>query len=91
MIRLLVLCLALTAVGCSVRANVVELGVGYDRHIDEGKNPQSVIRYRNEPANGASGFVFEYDHHSSVTEGAPFNGRAEDLADQWSVIYRWVF
>ena len=76
---------------CATRQNVVELGVGYDRQISEGRNPQSVIRYRNEPKGGGSGLVLEYDHHSSYQDGKPFNKNKEDTADQASIIYRWVF
>jgi len=76
--------------GCATHQHVLELGAGYDKHIDEGKNPQSVIRYRYEPRTG-SGWVLEFDHHSSFTEGQPFNDRPEDLVDQYSVIYRIVF
>lgn len=86
-----ILVLAVLLVGCATRQNAIELGMGYDKHIDEGVNPQSVIRYRNEPRGAGSGWVFEYDHHSSITEGAPFNRRPEDLTDQYSVIYRWVW
>lgn len=76
---------------CATRSNSLELGAGYNRHIDVGTNPQSIIRYRNEPRDNGSGWVVEYDHHSSFREGYPFNTRPEDLTDQFSVIYRWVF
>lgn len=87
---LIVLLLLAISTGCATRQNVLELGAGYDRHIDEGRNPQSVIRLRNEPKDG-NGWVFEYNHNSSFTEGAPFNDRPEDLSDQYSIIYRFVF
>lgn len=80
----------LLLVGCATRVNVVELGVGYDKKLDQGTNPRSVIRYRNEPQAG-NGWVFEYNHHSSFREGRPFNDRPEDLTDQYSFIYRWVW
>lgn len=76
--------------GCATHQHVVELGAGYDRHIDEGSNPQSVIRYRYEPRDG-SGWLLEFDHHSSIPDGRPFNRNPEDLVNQWSVIYRFVF
>lgn len=75
---------------CAARQNVIELGVGYDKNIHAGHNPQSVIRYRSEPKTG-SGWVLEYDHHSSFQDGRPFNRNEEDTADQASIIYRWVF
>lgn len=85
--------LALMAVflfGCATHRHAIELGIGYDTHIDEGANPQSVIRYRYEPKSG-EGLVFEFDHHSSYTRGWPVDNRAEDLVNQWSAIYRFVF
>lgn len=75
---------------CATHQNAIELGVGYDAHIDEGKNPQSVMRYRYEPKQG-NGWIIEFDHHSSIQNGWPFNKREEDLVNQWSVIYRFVF
>lgn len=76
---------------CATRQNVIELGAGYDKNIHAGRNPQSVMRYRNEPKGGGAGWVFEYDHHSSFQDGKPFNDNPEDTADQVSIIYRWVF
>ena len=69
----------------------LELGVGHDRKIDEGRNPQSVIRARYEMLNKAwwTPDVIEYDHHSSIPNGFPFNSEPEDLADQLSVIWRF--
>lgn len=87
----IVIILAASLPACATRQNVLELGVGYDKNIHAGHNPQSVIRYRNEPQGGGSGWVAEYDHHSSFADGPPFNGNKEDTADQMSVIYRWVF
>ena len=67
--------------------HVIELGAGYDSHISVGSNPQSVIRYRLETAN----IVYEYNHHSSITDGYPFNHRDDDVTNQWSIIWRYVF
>lgn len=69
----------------------LELGAGYDRSIDKGKNPQSVIRLRYEMENPRwwSPDIVEYDHHSSFSNGRPFNSEPEDLADQLSVIWRF--
>lgn len=80
-------------VGCTTvqRQHVAELGIGHDTHIDSGTNPRSVIRYRWEPKDGASGLLFEFNHHSSIKDGAPFNNNAEDLTNQYSVIWRVVF
>ena len=83
---------AFTLLGaCATRQNAIELGVGYDRQASAGRDPQSVIRYRNEPLDGTPGWVFEYDHHSSIRDGRPFNNNKEDTADQISIIRRWVF
>lgn len=68
------------------------LGVGYDWHIDEGTNPQALVRFsctlaafgpldRHEVA-------VEYNHFSSVREGWPRNRRPEDLSDQISLTWR---
>lgn len=87
--KLILLGLIIALVGCAGRQNVIELGAGYDHHIDEGKNPQSVMRYRNEPLK--EGWVYEFNHHSSIPNGYPFNKKEEDLVNQHSIIYRWVF
>lgn len=87
--RVLIVLLLLS--GCATRQNVFELGAGYDKNIHAGRNPQSVIRYRSEPLGGGTGWVFEYDHHSSYRDGPPFNDNEEDTADQWSIIYRFIF
>lgn len=69
----------------------LELGVGYDRHIDEGENPQSVIRLRYEMQNNYwwKPDVIEWNHHSSMENGPPFNNEPEDLVDQFSVVWRF--
>lgn len=76
---------------CASGQFVVELGAGHDRNASVGRNPQSVARLRFEPRDGASGWVYEYNHHSSIRDGYPFNDNDDDLVDQYSVIYRWVF
>lgn len=84
--------LALMAVflfGCATHRHAIELGIGHDTHIDEGRNPQSVMRYRYEPS--GSGWVVEFNHNSSIPNGKPFNRKEEDLSNQWSAIYRFVF
>lgn len=83
--------LLLSLSACATRQNVLELGAGFDDELHAGRNPQSVIRYRNEPRGAGNGWVFEYDHHSSFADGKPFNDNPEDTTDQFSVIYRWVF
>lgn len=69
----------------------LSIGVGYDRHIDEGRNPMSVIRAHcvlsRELMYKGDYLSVEYDHHSSVFNGRPFNHLPEDLADQLSVVY----
>lgn len=79
---------ALTCGSTQVQAvePIIELGAGYDHHIDEGTNPQSVIRFRLEWSN--SPWVVEFNHHSSFANGWPFNDKPEDLVNQWSIIYR---
>jgi len=93
----LALCLLFAAPKVDAAECYVSLGIGYDRSIDEGRNPQSVIRAACTVAEtvfqkGDSVSV-EYDHHSSIRNGFPFNDKEEDLADQMSVVYtvrlRW--
>ena len=91
-VTLALVLLAFTTLGaCATRQNAIELGIGYDRQASAGRAPQSVIRYRNEPLYGAPGWVLEYDHHSSIRDGRPFNNNKEDTTDQISIIRRWVF
>lgn len=84
------LAVAFLFVGCATRQNAFEFGAGYDSHIDQGSNPQSSFTYRNEPKAG-NGVVIEFQHNSSIKDGWPFNKNAEDLTNQWSVKYRFVF
>jgi len=71
----------------------LELGLGMNYSVDVGPKsiPQSVIRLRYEMHNRHwwKPDVLEYNHHSSVTEGKPFNHRPEDLTDQASVVWRF--
>ena len=67
----------------------LELGAGHDRHIDEGRNPQSVMRVRYEMDNTWLPHVIEFNHHSSIPDGLPFNRNQEDLVNQWSLIWRF--
>lgn len=71
----------------------LELGAGMNYSVDLGPRsiPQSVIRLRYEMANRQwwKPDVLEYNHHSSITEGRPFNDRPEDLTDQASIIWRF--
>lgn len=62
----------------------VELGAGYDTHLDQGTNPRAVIRARGYVTRN---WLLEFNHHSSVKDGWPFNRKPEDLTNQWSVIY----
>ena len=86
MIRVLIVLMLLP--GCA-RQLAIELGAGYDAHISVGRNPQSVARIRSEPK--SSGWVYEYNHHSSIIDGYPFNRNDDDVVNQYSIIYRWVF
>jgi hypothetical protein len=85
------LSLLFPAKACAESSIYLELGVGYDYHIDEGRNPQSVIRLRWEAKKGlhvkGDKVILEYNHHSSVRDGYPFNRNPEDLTDQLSLIY----
>lgn len=69
----------------------LEVGVGHDRHIDEGRNPQGIARLRYEMQTPAwwTPDVIELDHHSSIQNGWPFNRQPEDLTDQASLIWRF--
>ena len=69
----------------------LEAGVGHDINMRVGKNPMSVVRARYEMLNKTwwTPDVVEWNHHSSITEGQPFNSRPEDTADQFSVIWRF--
>ena len=71
----------------------LELGLGMNYSVDIGPRsiPQSVIRLRYEMGNREwwKPDVIEYNHHSSITEGLPFNRRPEDLTDQASVVWRF--
>lgn len=68
----------------------LELGAGVDNQLESGKNPMSVIRVRWEICSRSRWVpdVIEIDHHSSFTEGRPFNHRPEDTANQISAIWR---
>lgn len=70
--------------GCAYYA---EIGVGHDKYIDKGTNPRSLMRVRGERECGAAGWLcfVEFNHHSSIRDGWPFNERSEDLTNQWSI------
>lgn len=98
---LLIVCsivlIAAAALLCARNAHAgeayLELGLGMNYSVDIGPKsiPQSVIRFRYELDKGEwwKPNVIEFNHHSSVTEGLPFNDRPEDLTDQVSIIYRF--
>lgn len=67
-----------------------EAGIGHDMKLDgDGSNPMSVLRLRYERATAWwAPDVLEWDHHSSVMNGAPFNHRPEKQTDQVSLIWR---
>lgn len=85
------LALLISMFGCATRQNAFEIGAGYDAHIDQGRNPQSSVTYRNEPKSGSGGWVVEFQHNSAIFQGWPFNKDAEDLTNQFSVKYRFIF
>jgi hypothetical protein len=80
MLAILVLLSACTSVN-------LDLGVGYDKYIEQGTNPRGLFRVNAERAEcapaGVACFV-EFDHHSSIFDGKPFNRNAEQVANQWS-------
>lgn len=90
-LRLILLIGTLLLPACANRQFVLELGAGYDAHVSVGRPFQSVGRLRSEPAQCRSGWVYEYTHHSGILDGYPFNDRDDDLVNQYSAIYRWVF
>ena len=69
----------------------LELGFGHDFQLAAGDNPQSVIRARYEFTDNSwwRPDVLEWNHHSSITDGIPFNMNAEDPTDQFSIIWRF--
>lgn len=68
----------------------LELGAGYSPALNEGSNPVSVIRgrYEFQPNGWLLPDVVEWDHHSSIFDGKPFNSRPEESRDQFSIIWR---
>ena len=89
--NVLVFLFVLVLGACATRQNAIELGAGYDPIKEVGSNPQSVMRYRNEPLGAGNGWVFEYNHHSSIRDGYPFNDREDQVTNQYSLIYRYVW
>lgn len=71
----------------------LELGIGGDKERHLGRNPSSVIRLRYEKEHEYWWLprVLEYDHHSSIPDGKPFNGNEETTTDQFSIIWRFKF
>lgn len=65
----------------------LDLGLGNDRYIEQGSNPRGLFRVSAERA-GCYGPVtcfLEFDHHSSIKDGVPFNENPEQVANQWNV------
>ena len=68
----------------------LELGAGRNNQPGVGRNPQSVIRVRYEQATPWwAPDVLEWDHHSSIPDGWPFNHNLEDTTDQVSLVWRF--
>ncbi len=78
----------LAAVLTSCTSINLDLGVGHDRYIEQGTNPRGLFRVQAERAEcgpaGVSCFV-EFDHHSSIYDGYPFNRNPEQVANQWNI------
>lgn len=86
------LVVAIAAFLCGCANTYIETGIGYDSYIEQGSNPRSVIRFRKEHPScfdTRGTCALEFNHHSSILDGYPFNGRAEQLVNQWSFIYRY--
>lgn len=87
----ILLLIALAALsGCTTVA--LEIGAGFDTHLDKGTNPRNVTRLRGElegcfDTKGTC--ITEFSHHSSYFDGWPFNRNSEDLTNQYSVIYSY--
>lgn len=66
----------------------VQLGAGQDNSVDYGSNPRGLFRVVADRTDcvwrGVSCFA-EYDHHSSITDGRPFNRNSEQLTNQFSL------
>ena len=79
------LALSLLAACTSVH---LQLGAGYEATLDYGRNPRGIARLVAERAECFGGVVrcfAEYDHHSSVGDGWPFNHHAEQLTNHYGV------
>jgi hypothetical protein len=91
--RLIALFLLLVTSQVSADGLYLELGIGYDKELSDGRNPASVIRLRYEKEHDTWWLpkVLEYNHHSSIPDGQPFNSNKEDTVDQISLIWRYKF
>jgi len=83
--------LAISATAAHADELYLELGIGRDPRLEEGSNPRSIIRLRYEMDNPAwwTPDVVEWDHHSSVFDGKPFNRTPEQTVDQFSFVWRF--
>lgn len=88
LILLLIVLAALS--GCTTVA--LEIGAGYDTHLDNGSNPRNVTSLRGELEgcfNTKGTCVAHFTHHSSYFDGWPFNRNSEDLTNHWGLLYRY--
>jgi hypothetical protein len=86
-VRFLILMVALLPACTAVNA---QLGVGFDHYIEQGTNPRAVFRVQAvRPCTLITGKPMEcwteFNHHSSVLDGFPFNKNPEQLTNQWSI------
>lgn len=88
---LLLVILALLLAPAEAGDVMLELGTGYEtRPVEGDESPMGIFRLRYEAFNNQwwKPDVVEFDHHSNITDGWPFNDRPEDTTDQFSVIWR---
>jgi hypothetical protein len=90
MARIASLLLVLFLTGCTTVA--LEIGVGYDTHLDQGSNPRNITSLRGEMEgcfNTKGTCIAHYTHQSSYFSGWPFNDRPENVSNHWGGIYRY--
>ena len=88
---LILLLIALAALsGCTTVA--LEIGAGYDTHLDRGTNPRNYTSIRGELEgcfNTKGTCITHFTHMSSYFTGWPFGEGSEDLTNHWGFAYRY--
>jgi hypothetical protein len=90
--QLLLLVSLLIPIHAQANGLFLELGIGNDIQLhQEDQNPRGVVRLRYEldVSEWWLPSVMEWNHHSSVFLGPPFNNRYEPTTDQFSVVWRF--